>query len=47
MRLDVEKLNFYQTAEPFAYYSHTRKHLRYMLILENKDTFLQYAPPFS
>ena len=37
--LDVEKLNFYQTAEPLAYYSHTRKTPQNMLILENKDTF--------
>ena len=37
--LDVEKLNFYQTAEPLAYYSHTRKTPKNMLILENKDTF--------
>lgn len=37
--LDVEKLNIYQTAEPLAYYSHTRKTPQNMLILENKDTF--------
>ena len=32
-------MNFYQTAEPLAYYSHTRKTPQNMLILENKDTF--------
>lgn len=35
----LDKLNMYQTAEPLAYYSHTRKTPQNLLILENKDTF--------
>lgn len=34
-----ETLNMYGTAEPFAYYSHTRAVPQAVLILENKDTF--------
>ncbi len=34
-----EFLNTYETAEPIAYYCHTRKVPQNMLILENKDTF--------
>ncbi len=34
-----ESLNMYRTAEPLAYYSHTRKVPQNILILENKDTF--------
>lgn len=37
--LGPEKLNIYQTAEPLAYYSHTREMPQNLLILENKDTF--------
>ena len=32
-------LNIYQTTEPLAYYTHTRKVPQNLLILENKDTF--------
>ncbi|MCI8495760.1 MAG: hypothetical protein HFI74_08790 [Lachnospiraceae bacterium] len=32
-------LNTYETAEPLAYYSHTRQVPQNILILENKDTF--------
>lgn len=34
-----EDLNMYTTAEPLAYYSHTRQTPQNLLILENKDTF--------
>ena len=34
-----EILNIYDTAEPVAYYCHTRQVPQNMLILENKDTF--------
>ncbi len=34
-----ELLNMYGTAEPFAYYAHTRDVPQNILILENKDTF--------
>lgn len=34
-----ELLHMYETAEPIAYYSHTRETPQNMLILENKDTF--------
>ena len=37
--LEEEFLNIYQTTEPLAYYSHTRKVPQNILILENKDTF--------
>lgn len=37
--LGPEFLNMYGTAEPFAYYSNTRKVPQNLLILENKDTF--------
>jgi len=37
--LDLEFLNLYPTAEPLAYYSHTRETPQNLLILENKDTF--------
>ncbi len=37
--LDLEFFNMYETAEPLAYYSHTRKTPQNILILENKDTF--------
>lgn len=35
----VEDLNVYATAEPLAYYSHTREIPQNILVLENKDTF--------
>lgn len=37
--IEPDSLNMYETAEPFAYYSNTRKTPQNMLILENKDTF--------
>ena len=37
--LDLEFLDLYPTAEPLAYYSHTRETPQNLLILENKDTF--------
>lgn len=37
--IEPEKLNMYRTAEPLAYYSHTRETPQKLLILENKDTF--------
>lgn len=37
--LGPESFNMYETAEPFAYYSNTRKVPQNLLILENKDTF--------
>lgn len=37
--LSVDDLNVYETTEPLAYYSHTRKTPQNLLILENKDTF--------
>lgn len=37
--LEPEFLNMYETAEPLAYYSHTRQTPQNLLILENKDTF--------
>lgn len=37
--LDLGFLNIYETGEPLAYYSHTRKVPQNLLILENKDTF--------
>ncbi len=38
-KIELDFLNLYETAEPFAYYSHTREIPQNMLILENKDTF--------
>ncbi len=37
--LSRAELNIYETAEPLAYYSHTREVPQNLLILENKDTF--------
>ncbi len=37
--MGIEHLNIYGTAEPLAYYSHTRCVPQNILILENKDTF--------
>lgn len=37
--LDIVFLNVYETAEPLAYYVHTRQTPQNLLILENKDTF--------
>ena len=37
--LDMVFLNVYETAEPLAYYSHTRQTPQNLLILENKDPF--------
>jgi len=37
--LDMGDFNVYGTAEPLAYYSHTRETPQNLLIIENKDTF--------
>ena len=37
--IETENLHIYKTAEPLAYYSHTRETPQNLLILENKDTF--------
>lgn len=37
--LTADALNVYDTAEPLAYYSHTKSTPQNILILENKDTF--------
>ncbi len=37
--LEPEALNMYETSEPMAYYSHTRRVPQNLLILENKDPF--------
>lgn len=37
--VDVSLFNTYETAEPLAFYSHTRRVPQNILILENKDTF--------
>ncbi len=37
--IDPAALNLYATAEPLAYYCHTRETPQNMLILENRDTF--------
>lgn len=37
--IQTEVLHTYKTAEPLAYYSHTRETPQNLLILENKDTF--------
>lgn len=38
-KIDPKMLNVYDTAEPFACYTHTRNTPQNILILENKDTF--------
>ena len=38
-QIDIKNLNIYETTEPLAYYSHTRKTPQNILIVENKDTF--------
>lgn len=37
--LEISFLNVYETAEPFAYYTHTRQEPQNLLIMENKDPF--------
>lgn len=37
--IQPEELNIYRSAEPLAYYAHTRKTPQNILILENKDPF--------
>ena len=37
--IQPEELNIYRSAEPLAYYAHTRKTPQNLLILENKDPF--------
>ena len=39
LNLDLSYLNFYNTSEPLAYYSKSKKYPQNILILENKDTF--------
>ena len=39
MGISMEMLNIYDTSEPLAYYSHTKKVPQNLLIIENKDTF--------
>ena len=39
LNLTLEFLNFYNTSEPLAYYSKTKKAPQNILILENKDTY--------
>lgn len=38
-QIRIEDLNVYETTEPLAYYSHTRRTPQNILIVENKDTF--------
>ena len=38
-KIEPEFLNMYDTTEPLAYYTHSRKIPQNILILENKDTF--------
>ncbi|MBQ7609073.1 MAG: hypothetical protein IJU76_14080 [Desulfovibrionaceae bacterium] len=38
-KIDPSFLNFYETVEPFGFYSRTRKTPQTVLIIENKDTF--------
>lgn len=37
--IGMELLNLYDTAEPFSYYTHSRRIPQNILVLENKDTF--------
>lgn len=37
--LEFDDLNVYETAEPLAYYSHSKQTPQKILIIENKDTF--------
>lgn len=39
LEVDTEKLNYYETNEPLAYYSITKKVPQNILIIENMDTF--------
>lgn len=39
LEVDIEKLNYYETNEPLAYYSITKKVPQNILIIENMDTF--------
>lgn len=39
LNMDVEKLNYYGTNEPIAYYSLTKKIPQNIIIIENMDTF--------
>lgn len=41
MGISLEILNLYETSEPLAYYSHTKSVPQNLLIIENKDTFIQ------
>lgn len=39
LNVNIEKLNYYETNEPLAYYSITKKAPQNILIIENMDTF--------
>lgn len=39
--IGMDKLNFYHTSEPLAYYSYSKKRKQNILIIENKDTFYE------
>lgn len=39
LKYPIEKLNYYSTSEPLAYYSHSKKVPQNILIVENMDTF--------
>ncbi|MBD7912480.1 Wadjet anti-phage system protein JetD domain-containing protein [Clostridium cibarium] len=39
LKVDLKLLNYYDTSEPLAYYSKSKKQPQNILILENKDTF--------
>lgn len=39
LKMDLNKLNCYETSEPLAYYSHSKEEGQNIVIVENKDTF--------
>ena len=39
LEFSLERLNYYETSEPMAYYSHKKTKPQNFLIIENKDTF--------
>ena len=39
LEFSFDKLNYYETSEPMAYYSHKKTIPQNLLIIENKDTF--------
>lgn len=42
LNIDINKLNYYDTSEPLAYYSKSRKTPQNILIIENKDTYYTF-----